>query len=130
MAKDYSNDLRKRVMAAYDAGLTYEEIAMRFAVSPSFVRDTRRLREETGDISRRPHGGGKPRCLSPKDEAAVARWCKENPELLIREYQERLLNERGVEASRATVTRTLQKLGLTRKKRVSTPQSKEPRKTA
>ena len=59
----YSNDLRQRVVAAYDAHEgTQEQVAARFAVSTSWVRKLLRQRRTTGSIEPRPHGGG--RCVS------------------------------------------------------------------
>ena len=57
--KAYSNDLRQRVVAAYDAREgTQEQVAARFAVSTSWVRKILRPRRGTGSIEPRPHGGG------------------------------------------------------------------------
>lgn len=76
MANPYSEDLRRRVLSAYDGGQTTEEVAERFGVSISFVRNLRALRDETGQIKPRHKGGGNPRRLSPDDERAARRWCK------------------------------------------------------
>src|SRR5882724_11749360 len=57
--RTYSMDLRERVVAACDArDGTREEIAARFSVSVSWIRDLLRRRRETGSIAPRPHGGG------------------------------------------------------------------------
>jgi Transposase and inactivated derivatives len=62
MPKVYSEDLRRRVLAAYETtNATYEEVAARFGVSVGFVRKLRELYKETGGITRRSHGGGMPR---------------------------------------------------------------------
>ncbi|MNU00571.1 hypothetical protein D3C72_2437330 [compost metagenome] len=37
-----------------------------------------------------------PRKLSPDDEKAIRRWCEVQPDLTLKEYQERLHTERGV----------------------------------
>lgn len=122
--KTYSEDLRHRVISAYEAGsATYEEVAERFDVSASFVRDLIRLRKETGGIERRARGGGMPRKLTPDDERALRRWCEARPDTTLREYQARLLEERGVEVSVMALSRALRRMGMTLKKRVSTPRS-------
>lgn len=122
----YSEDLRHRVIAAYEAGrATYEEVARRFGVSPSFVRDLIRLKKETGTIERRPHGGGMPRKLTPDDERAMRRWWASKSDMTLREYQDRLLEERGVEVSVMALSRALRRMDLPLKKRVSTPRSSE-----
>src|SRR3954465_11431123 len=58
--KAYSMDLRERVVAACDAGdATREQIAGRFSVSVSWIRDLLRRRRETGSIAPRPGAGGR-----------------------------------------------------------------------
>src|SRR5438874_11447774 len=53
-------DLRERVVAACDAsGATREQIAARFSVSVSWIRDLLRRRRDTGSIAPRPRGGGR-----------------------------------------------------------------------
>lgn len=44
-------DLRERVLAAFDAGLSAEAAAVRFAVSVSFVGKLRRHRRATGSAA-------------------------------------------------------------------------------
>jgi len=130
MPKVYSEDLRRRVLAAYETtNATYEEVAARFGVSVGFVRKLRELHKETGGITRRPHGGGMPRKLSPDDEKAIRRWCEVQPDLTLKEYQERLHTERGVEVSTMTLSRVLREMGLTRKKSPSTRPSSGRRKS-
>jgi transposase len=52
-------DLRERVVAACDQGVgTRAQIAARFSVSVSWIRDPLR-RRETGSIAPRPRGGGR-----------------------------------------------------------------------
>src|SRR3954452_22977782 len=59
--KAYSMDLRERVVAACDAcDATREQIAARFSVSVSWIRDLMRRRRKTGSIAPKPHGGGRP----------------------------------------------------------------------
>ena len=57
--KTYSMDLRERVVAACDAhDCTRQQIADRFSVSISWVRDLMRRLRDTGSIAPRPRGGG------------------------------------------------------------------------
>ena len=58
--KAYSTDLRERVVAACDArDGTREQIAARFSVSVSWIRELLRRRRETGSIAPKPRGGGR-----------------------------------------------------------------------
>jgi len=130
MPNAFSEDLRRRVVSAYEAGnATYEEIAQRFEVSHSFVRDLVHLKRETGGIEPRPRGGGMPRTLSSEDVKALRRWCEAHPDTTLREFKARMLKERGVEVSIPTLGRRLREMGFTLKKRVSTPRNSGPRRS-
>src|SRR2546423_10899398 len=50
----YSLDLRVRVFADYDAGLTFARVARKYSVSAEWVRQIVRRRERTGEIAARP----------------------------------------------------------------------------
>src|SRR4051812_6680988 len=64
-------DLRERVVAACDArDGAREQIAARFSVSVSWVRDLLKRRRDTGSIAPKPRGGGRAPAF---DEAAEAR---------------------------------------------------------
>ena len=109
----YSNDLRGRVVAACDAGdATREQIAARFSVSISWIRKLLKRRRDTGAIAPKPHGGGRAPAF---DEAAAARLRE-----AVRADDDATLQElgraAGVACSRSAVHRTLDRLGITRKK--------------
>jgi transposase len=54
-----SVDLRQRIMAAYEAKEGSQgQLAERFKVSLSFIRDLRRHHRQTGSVEPKPHGGG------------------------------------------------------------------------
>src|SRR5438105_2010142 len=57
MATPYSQDLRDRVLAAYDRGLPTQRIAELFAVSKAWARRLKQRRRETGETAPRPMGG-------------------------------------------------------------------------
>jgi transposase len=59
MPAPLSTDLRQRIIAAYDAKEgSQRQLAERFKVSPSFIRDLMRHDRETGSVQPKPHGGG------------------------------------------------------------------------
>ena len=58
MAKAYSLDLRERVIVACDGGQTAAEVAVRFAVSESFIEKLKRRRREQGTLAPKPPAGG------------------------------------------------------------------------
>ena len=111
--KAYSTDLRRRVVAAYDAREgTQEQLAARFAVSVSWVRKLLRQRRDTGSFAPRPHGGGHPPAF---DDAAAARLrgaVRDDADATLEE----LGRAAGVACSPSAVYRALDRLGITRKK--------------
>jgi transposase len=122
MGVAYSMDLRRRVWAAYEKKEGTEvEVAQRFGVSPSFVRDLVRLQRETGSIAPRPHGGGRRPVADEEGLRAVAAAVAEHPGAtyaeLMQELARRRVGRRSYRFSNGSLGRTLQRLQLTRKKR-------------
>lgn len=57
MAQPLSMDLRSRLLAAVDDGLSCHTAAIRFGVAPSTAIRRHAQRRETGDFAPRPQGG-------------------------------------------------------------------------
>lgn len=127
MANALSQDLRLRILEAYDEGQMAEDVAKAFRVHPNTVRRYVRLRDALGHIEPAGHGGGQPRVLNAEDLEAIRRYQREKPDAYIREYVERLAEERGKRVSVPTVGRALRELGLTRKKNTSRQPSRTVR---
>jgi transposase len=111
--KTYSMDLRERVVAACDAREgTREQIAARFCVSVSWIRDLLRRRHLTGSIAPKPHGGGR----APAFDAPAAERLRQ----AVRADNDATLAElaavAGIACRPSVVHRALQRLGITRKK--------------
>ena len=116
----YSLDLRRRVVAAYEHGVeTIEEIAERFSVGQTFVKKMLKQKRETGTLDIKERRPGPNKLLSEKDHQWLRRQIGKEPDLTIDQLHERLLKERKVEVSRATVGRAIQELDLPLKKRVN-----------
>jgi transposase len=111
--KAYSMDLRERVVAACDArDGTREQIAARFSVSVSWIRDLLKRRRETRSIALRPHGGGHAPAF---DEAAAGRL-RDAVRADADATLEELARAAGVACGPSVVHRALSRLGITRKK--------------
>ncbi|HEY0937692.1 MAG TPA: IS630 transposase-related protein [Trebonia sp.] len=109
----YSIDLRQRIVSAYDAGEgTQEQLAARFAVSVSWVRKLLRQRRATGSIEPRPHGGGHAKAFEAEAAARLRQAVRDEPDATLEE----LGRAAGVACSPSAVYRTLDRLGITRKK--------------
>jgi len=121
MGKPYSMDLRERVVRAYEVGdNTYLGLAELFGVGVATLNRWLRLKRETGDVKKRPHGGGQPRKIAGRHLEALQRTLRMKNDSTRRELAQLLREKAGLSVSVATVGRTLQRLGLTRKKRRST----------
>ena len=119
MAKGYSLDLRQRVWSAWQKGEgSQRELAKRFAVSASFVRDLSRRFRESGSVAAKPYGGGQPLKADAKTIKRLETLVAKHNDLTYDEYHRRLC-ARGSDLSRSSVGRLLIRLNLTRKKRRS-----------
>ena len=120
MAKGYSLDLRRRVFGAWQRGEgSQAEIARRFAVSVSFVRDLARRFRASGDVAAKPYGGGR----APQVNAALAQAIRgqvaAHNDLSIEEHRQQLAAQGHPLLAHSTLGHWLLRLGLTRKKRPS-----------
>ena len=119
MAKAYSVDLRRLVWAAWQKGdVSQAEVARRFGVSASFVRDLARLHRQTGDVIPRPRGGGRRALATPAALAQLGNLVKARDDDTIAEHHANM-HTSGFALSAATVGRMLLRLRQTRKKRRS-----------
>lgn len=117
MAAAYSQDLRDRVLAAYDRGMATGEIAEVFAVSPAWARRVRQRRRDFGETAPRKVGSpGVPHF----DRQRLAELVRERPDATAPELRALM----GVECSDSAIYQALKKLGFTFKKRQSTRRSR------
>jgi transposase len=119
--RDYSDDLRERVVRACDEKRgTRKEVAELFNVSTAWIRRLLQRRRETGDFSARRRGGGAPAKFTGKKLDQLKVWVGQQPDVTLQE----LLDRSGVEASIMAVHRALERLGCQRKKSRCMPVSK------
>jgi transposase len=115
MASPLSQDLRDRVLAAYDRGRQTKEIAKTFAVSPAWARRVKQVRREQSRTTPLPMGGVR---VVKIDLQQLAKLVEEQPDATIPELHQRLGLDKCCESA---VGRALIRLGLTFKKRRFTP---------
>ncbi|MFN0132745.1 MAG: IS630 transposase-related protein [Phycisphaerales bacterium] len=120
MATPYSQDLRDRVLAAYDRGTRTRKIAETFAVSPAWARGIKPRRRETGETSPRPMGGA---TVIKIDRARLAELVNEQPDATLKELRERL----GIVCAESAISMALKKLGFSFKESRSTRPSRTVR---
>jgi len=120
--KPYSKDLRLRILAAVDRGMSRKEVSETFGVSEPTVRRYLRLHRQTGGVDPKPPSGPPARkgaALEPTLPAQVSR----NPDLTLEEHRELFEDEHGLAVSVSSVSRAFGRLELPLKKSPSRPQS-------
>jgi len=113
----YSMDLRRRVIAACDAGKKTKVVATTFGVSPAWVRRLKQHRRERGDILPRIGGGPPPRKI---DRERLAELVNQQPDATLVELRDRL----GVSVTPWAICKALRELKLSYKKSRSAPPSR------
>jgi transposase len=114
MGAAYSQDLRNRIIAARDGGMRTKRVAELFQVSASWVRRVMQRRREHGEQSPRPRGGA---TVIKIDLDQLRQLVQQQPDATARQLHERL----GIKCSVSAVDMALRRLGLSFKKRRSTP---------
>ena len=124
MARAYSDDLRRRILQAYEQKEGSEpDLARRFRVSLGYVKKIRQQRRRTGKMERIPHQPGrKPKFTEPIREQ-LRSWLQQQPDLTLVELQEHLLRQAHLPVSVPALWVVLRKIGLRLKKSHSTRKS-------
>jgi transposase len=123
MGKPYSLDLRERVVAALEDGMSTRQAAALFSIGIATAGAWGRLKRCQGDV--RPAKQGKPKG-SVLDAHAdfILGALREKPDTTLDEMVERLAGERAVRVVRTAVWKFLDRHDQTHKKRPLTPASK------
>lgn len=122
MAAPLSKDLRRRIVAAVEGGTSRRAAAARFSVSESCAIKLIQRWQKTGSVEPAQMGGHR-KALLHGHEAKVRDLVTSQPDLTLAELGARLA-QAGIAVSRTSLHRFLTTLGLTRKKRPSTPASR------
>jgi transposase len=131
MARCYGDDLRRKLLSAYDRGEgTLTQLAERFSVSVGWARKISSQRKRTGQAERVPHRPGRKLRTGPEAQQQVKAWFAAQPDLTLAEVQARLKSEADVQISLPQIWFLLRRLGLRLKKSRSTPRSETARPTS
>ena len=117
MPSPYSQDLRDRILAAYDRGMRTKQISETFDVSPAWARAVKQRRRETGATTALPMGGVR---IVKIDAGRLSALVAEQPDATLAELRDRL----GVQCTEPAVCIALKRLGLSYKKKRSMPRSR------
>lgn len=114
MPAAYSQDLRDRVLSAYDRGMPTLQIATTFNVSPAWARRVKQVRREQQRTRALPMGGAR---VSKVDLPQLRALVEQQPDATIAELHQRLGGAACCSVS--AVGMALSRLKLTFKKRRS-----------
>jgi transposase len=122
MAAPISMDLRERIARAVETGASRRAAAAQFEVSPSCAIKLLQRLERTGSLAPAAMGGRKGFALAPHAELVRALVVAQ-PDITLDELKTQLAAH-GIAVGRSSIDRFLAAIGLTRKKRHSTPASR------
>lgn len=117
MGAPYSQDLRDRILAAYDRGMITLSIAKLFCVSTAWARRVKQRRRESGETSPRAMGGVR---VVKIDMARLRELVEQQPDATTSQLHQRL----DANCCESAVGAALLRLGLSFKKRRSAPPSR------
>jgi transposase len=112
--KPYSMDLRLRVLADCDAGMSTVAVAAKFSVSPAWVRRLLQRRRQSGETApRSQRHGPQPSWVALQYAEPLRQAIADTPDATLAEIRDRL----GLAVALSTLWRAVAALGLTFKKR-------------
>jgi transposase len=131
MAQPYSDDLRSKILEAYEAGVgSLRELAAQFRVSWGYSKKIRVQQLRTGEKNRPVQLRHGPVSQMNSDvQQSLRNWLREQPDLTEAELRERLAGT-GIRVSKSRVGQVLRQMGLRRKKNLSTRPSATQRPTS
>ena len=128
MARAYSDDLRRKLLEAYDRGQgSLSELAQRFGVSRGWAWKISAARKRTGRIERAGYVPGPKRRV---DEKILAALLQARADATLPELQAGLERKSGLRFSTQHLWRVVKRMGFRLKKSRSTPASATPKRTA
>jgi len=130
MGKPLGDDLRRKLLSAYDQGEgTLEELSDRFLVSLGWAKKISAARNRSGQAERVPHKPGRKPRVGVEQRELVKTWVASQPDLTLVEIKSKLQTEAGITLGVPRVWRLLRKLNLRLKKSRSMPSNATPKQT-
>ena len=123
MGQALSLDLRVRLLAAIDAGMSCRAASARFGVAPSTAIRWQDQRRTTGSIAPKPQGGDmRSRHVEARREDILAFW-EARKDISLEDLRAGLI-EVGLTVSVAGLHRFFARRGMARKKRLAMPSNR------
>jgi transposase len=111
----YSPDLRAKILAAVDAGMSKSQAARTFGVGLATIKRYAALRRETGTLDPKPHPG-RPPLIGPEQQEVLWTQLVAYPTAYLDEQCDLWEAQTSVRLSISAMSRTINRLGFTRKK--------------
>ena len=125
MAKAYSDDLRRKLLEAYDRGEgSLRALAERFGVSVPWAWKISRQRRQSGRMERVEQRHGPRSRMTAAVQMSLRELVRQQPDATLVELQQRLWTRARIAVSFQHLWRVLQHMGLRLKKSRSTPKNK------
>lgn len=119
--KAYSLDFRQKIIDTYQTeGISQRQLAKRFCVAYSFVTKLIKQYRDTQELAPKPRSG-RPRKLTAPQMEMVQDLIAAQPDTTLAELCTAVETQTQVRVSQTTVSRVMQRLNLTRKKKVFAP---------
>lgn len=116
--RPHSADLRQRIVTLYEQGEgSIRELAKRFQVSQDSVRLLVKQYRATGSIAPKPYAGGPQPTLQATHHEVLRELVAADNDATLVQLAQRLEHRTGMQVSGSTISRTLRKLDITRKKK-------------
>ena len=125
MAKAYSDDLRRKILQAWEEGEeSQEQVAKHFRVSVRYIGKIVHQKRVTGQAERIPHQPGRKPRFTPPIREQIRTWIRSQSDLTLAEIQEKLRQGEKLKVSLPSIWKMLKGMGLRLKKNRSTHKSR------
>lgn len=112
----YPMELRKRVLAKDEEGLSQGEIAEELAVSKSWVNKVLQCYATYGVLFPPRKKMGRPSKFTEQDRELLCKWVSENPNLTLAQFAAKMTDHLGVDITQWNIFTNLKAMGYSHKK--------------
>ncbi|MGV2829380.1 helix-turn-helix domain-containing protein [Myxosarcina sp. GI1(2024)] len=119
LIKPYSLDLRQKIVDSYEQQEgSIRQLAQRFKVSSDCVKRLLKRYYTEGTIKPKPYNGGNKPLLQPQHLEVLTALVEKDNDATLPQLAQRLQSQTELKVSSSTISRSIKKLALTRKKNV------------
>lgn len=123
----YPKELRERVLAKDEEGLSQGEIAEELAVSKSWVNKVLQCYATYGELFPPRKKMGRPSKFTEQDRELLCTWVSENPNLTLAQFAAKMTAHLGVDITQWNIFTNLKAMGYSHKKNYCAKRAEPPR---